>query len=33
VDFVLALAVSGAGKVLKTQLRELYRAGQARQVA
>ncbi|MFT5933236.1 MAG: acyl-CoA synthetase (AMP-forming)/AMP-acid ligase II [Hydrogenophaga sp.] len=33
VDFVQALPVSGAGKVLKTKLREPFWAGQARQVA
>jgi len=33
VDFVHALPVSGAGKVLKTKLREPFWAGQARQVA
>jgi acyl-CoA synthetase (AMP-forming)/AMP-acid ligase II len=33
VDFVQALPVSGAGKVLKTKLREPYWAGQTRQVA
>ena len=33
VDFVPALPMSGAGKVLKTQLREPFWAGQARNVA
>ena len=33
VDFASALPVSGAGKVLKTRLREPYWAGQTRQVA
>ena len=33
VDFVPALPLSGAGKVLKTKLREPYWAGQARRVA
>jgi len=33
VDFVPAMPMSGAGKVLKTKLREPYWAGQQRQVA
>jgi acyl-CoA synthetase (AMP-forming)/AMP-acid ligase II len=33
VDFVAALPMSGAGKVLKTRLREPYWAGRERKVA